>query len=209
MPDVTSGPSLWINRIWVPMATSASRIRELEQRATNDSHNGLTKASWAQDASTLLRRRVSGIRRSSTVNGGPRRTLARRELHGKGVARLHHGNGTEPYGGLSTKIHVSGDIMGKPLQIHPDRGATARHHPGGGVDRRLCWRARTVPTKGPQPPPVSQHHILELGMIPVIPPLPNRKAPADYDRHLYAGAPSGGMPHATRSSTTRWIVIPV
>ena len=27
--------------------------------------------------------------------------------------------------------------------------------------------------------------ILELGMMPVIPPRSNRKAPADYDRHLY------------------------
>ena len=31
-----------------------------------------------------------------------------------------------------------------------------------------------------------RQHILELGMIPVIPPRPNSvKAPADYDRHLY------------------------
>ena len=30
-----------------------------------------------------------------------------------------------------------------------------------------------------------RQHILELGMIPVIPPRSNRKAPADYDRHLY------------------------
>ena len=30
-----------------------------------------------------------------------------------------------------------------------------------------------------------RQHILELGMMPVIPPRSNRKAPADYDRHLY------------------------
>ena len=30
-----------------------------------------------------------------------------------------------------------------------------------------------------------RQHILELGMIPVIPPRSNRKEPADYDRHLY------------------------
>ena len=29
-----------------------------------------------------------------------------------------------------------------------------------------------------------RQHILELGMMPVIPPRSNRKAPADYDRHL-------------------------
>ena len=27
------------------------------------------------------------------------------------------------------------------LAIHPDRRATARHHPGRGIDRRLRWRA--------------------------------------------------------------------
>ena len=30
-----------------------------------------------------------------------------------------------------------------------------------------------------------RQHILELGMMPVIPPRSNRKAPADYDRHRY------------------------
>ena len=30
-----------------------------------------------------------------------------------------------------------------------------------------------------------RQHILDLGMMPVIPPRSNRKAPADYDRHLY------------------------
>ena len=30
-----------------------------------------------------------------------------------------------------------------------------------------------------------RRHILELGMMPVIPPRSNRKEPADYDRHLY------------------------
>ena len=30
-----------------------------------------------------------------------------------------------------------------------------------------------------------RQHILELGMMPVIPPRSNRKEPADYDRHLY------------------------
>ena len=51
------------------------------------------------------------------------------------------------------------------------------------VDRRLCWRARTG-RKGTMPRSVRQH-ILELGMMPVIPPRSNRKEPADYDRHLY------------------------
>ena len=30
-----------------------------------------------------------------------------------------------------------------------------------------------------------RQHILELSMMPVIPPRSNRKEPADYDRHLY------------------------
>ena len=30
-----------------------------------------------------------------------------------------------------------------------------------------------------------RRHILELGMMPVIPPRSNRKEPADYDRYLY------------------------
>ena len=40
------------------------------------------------------------------------------------------------------------------------------------------------PTKGTMPRSFARH-ILELGMMPVIPPRSNRKAPADYDRHLY------------------------
>ena len=40
-----------------------------------------------------------------------------------------------------------------------------------------------------------RQHILELGMMPVIPPRSNRKEPADYDWHLYRGASSGGMLH--------------
>ena len=40
-----------------------------------------------------------------------------------------------------------------------------------------------------------RQHILELGMMPVIPPRSNRKAPADYDRHLYRERTSGGMLH--------------
>ena len=40
------------------------------------------------------------------------------------------------------------------------------------------------PTKGTMPRSFAEH-ILELGMMPVIPPRSNRKAPADYDRHLY------------------------
>ncbi len=33
--------------------------------------------------------------------------------------------------------------LGQSLAVHPDRRATARHHPGGGVDLRLRWRALT------------------------------------------------------------------
>ena len=73
--------------------------------------------------------------------------------------------------------------LGQPLAIHPDRRATARHHPGGGVDRRLCWRARTgrprVRCPGVSPPHPG------TGYDAGIPPRANRKAPADYDRHLY------------------------
>ena len=50
------------------------------------------------------------------------------------------------------------------------------------------------PTKGTDAQEFRQH-ILELGMMPVIPPRSNRKAPADYDRHLYRERHLGGMLH--------------
>ena len=42
------------------------------------------------------------------------------------------------------------------------------------------------PTKGTMPRSFASSILEEfLGMMPVIPPRSNRKAPADYDRHLY------------------------
>ena len=41
--------------------------------------------------------------------------------------------------------------LGQPLAIHPDRRATARHHPGGGVNRRFMLASTYWPTKGTMP----------------------------------------------------------
>ena len=82
------------------------------------------------------------------------RTLARRELPvqkgGQAAQALGRSRGQPipPKSGFSRGPGSDQDSrergrLGQPLAIHPDRRATARHHPGGGVDRRLCWRART------------------------------------------------------------------
>ena len=84
-------------------------------------------------------------------------------------------------GGFSTKIHVSVDSLGNPLRFILTR-ATARHHSGGGVNRRLSGE-HVLADKGYDAQEFRQH-ILER-MMPVIPPRSNRKEPADYDRHLY------------------------
>ena len=73
--------------------------------------------------------------------------------------------------------------LGQPLAIHPDRRATARHHQAEELIAGYAGE-HVLADKGYDAQEF-RRHILELGMMPVIPPRSNRKEPADYDRHLY------------------------
>ena len=118
-------------------------------------------------------------------------TLARRSPKKGGQAAQALGRSR---GGFSTKIHVSVDGLGNPLRFILT-GGQQHDITQAEEDRRLCWRARLA-DQGYDAQEFRQH-ILELGMIPVIPPRSNRKAPADYDRHLYRER------HLVNASSTR------
>ena len=86
-------------------------------------------------------------------------------------------------GGFSTKIDVSVDGLGNPLRFILTGG---QQHDITQAEELIAGYAgeHVLADKGYDAQEFRQH-ILELGMIPVIPPRSNRKAPADYDRHLY------------------------
>ena len=114
----------------------------------------------------------------STVVG---RTLARRELPQKRWTGFP-GPGPQPRRVQHQDSRERGRL-GQPLAIHTDRRATARHHAGGGVIAGYAGE-HVLAGKGYDAREF-RRHILELDMIPVIPPRSNRKEPAGYDRHLY------------------------
>ena len=86
-------------------------------------------------------------------------------------------------GGFSTKIHVSVDALGNPLRFILTGG---QQNDITQAEELIAGYAgeHVLADKGYDAQEFRQH-ILELGMMPVIPPRSNRKAPADYDRHLY------------------------
>ena len=86
-------------------------------------------------------------------------------------------------GGFSTKIHVSVDGLGNPLRFILTGG---QQHDITQAEELIAGYAgeHVLADKGYDAQEFRQH-ILELGMMPVIPPRSNRKAPADYDRHRY------------------------
>ena len=86
-------------------------------------------------------------------------------------------------GGFSTKIHVSVDGLGNPLRFILTGG---QQHDITQAEGLIAGYAgeHVLADKGYDAQEF-RRHILELGMMPVIPPRSNRKAPADYDRHLY------------------------
>ena len=86
-------------------------------------------------------------------------------------------------GGFSTKIHVSVDGLGNPLRFILTGG---QQHDITQAEELIAGYAgeHVLADKGYDAQEF-RRHILELGMLPVIPPRSNRKEPADYDRHLY------------------------
>ena len=79
-------------------------------------------------------------------------------------------------GGFSTKIHVSVDGLGNPLRFILTGG---QQHDITQAEELIAGYAgeHVLADKGYDAQEFRQH-ILELGMMPVIPPRSNRKAPA-------------------------------
>ena len=132
-----------------PMATAASRIRELEHAST-DSPVGRTRG-LGQMHQHFCDDVGSGIpdHRQHGGPGAPLRGDNSSELPQKGWPG-GPGAGPEPRRVFSTKIHVSVDGLGNPLRFILTGGQQRRITQAGGVDRRLCWRAYW-PTKGTMP----------------------------------------------------------
>ena len=86
-------------------------------------------------------------------------------------------------GGFSTKIHVSVDGLGNPLRFILTGGQ--QHDITQAEELIAGYAGEHVLADQGYDAQEFRRHILELGMMPVIPPRSNRKAPADYDRHLY------------------------
>lgn len=87
-------------------------------------------------------------------------------------------------GGLSTKIHALVDALGNPLaflltagQVHDLIGADALL-PQMAADQLIADKAFDADARVREP-------LARAGKSAVIPPRPNRLAPADFDRHLY------------------------
>ena len=107
-------------------------------------------------------------------------------------------------GGFSTKIHVSVDSLGNPLRFILTGG---QQHDITQAEELIAGYAgeHVLADKGYDAQEFRQH-ILELGMMPVIPPRSNRKEPADYDRPptmtgICTGSAIWWNASSTRSST--------
>ena len=135
----------------------------------------------------------------STVVGAPLRTG--RELPQKGWPGSQ-ALGQEPRRVQHQDSRPSVDGLGQPHAIHPDRRPTALTSTQ--AEELIAGYAgeHVLADKGYDAQEFRQHPSKDLsrGMMPVTSEVPrsNRKAPANYDRHLYRGAPSGGMLHQAK-----------
>ena len=86
-------------------------------------------------------------------------------------------------GGFSSKIHVSVDGLGNPLQLiltpgqagdSPQAAALLAETTAEGVIADRAYDTNAI-----------RQQIAEMGADAIIPPHPNRKEPAEYDRHRY------------------------
>ena len=162
--------------------------------STNDSPVGLTKASGHKcinirrcDDADLEYLIIDStvVRAHPCAAGAPPKRVARRPRPWAGAAASY---------GFSTKIHVSVNIAATAWATPcdswagaaADRTAWGQQHDITQAEELIAGYAgeHVLADQGYDAQEFRQH-ILELGMMPVIPPRSNRKAPADYDRHLY------------------------
>ena len=148
--------------------------------STNDSPVGLTKASGHKCINIAATTRIWKylIIDSTVVRAHPCAAGAPPKKGGQAAQALGRSRG-----GFSTKIHVSVDGLGNPLRFILTGG---QQHDITQAEELIAGYAgeHVLADQGYDAQEFRQH-ILELGMMPVIPPRSNRKAPADYDRHLY------------------------
>jgi transposase len=87
-------------------------------------------------------------------------------------------------GGLSTKIHALVDALGNPLAFLLTAGQA---HDLVGADALLPQMAahQLIADKAYDADARVREPLARAGKSPVIPPRPNRLAPADFDRDLY------------------------
>ena len=86
-------------------------------------------------------------------------------------------------GGFSTKVHVSVDALGNPLRFTLTPG---QQHDITQAETLLTgYRSEYVIADKGYDAQDFVDHLAEEGMVAVIPPRSNRKAPRDYDRPLY------------------------
>ena len=79
------------------------------------------------------------VRAHPCAAGAPPKRVARLPKPWAGAGRVQHQDSPER------------GRLGQPLAVHPDRRATARHHPGGGFNRRFMLASTYWPTKGTMP----------------------------------------------------------
>lgn len=83
-------------------------------------------------------------------------------------------------GGFSTEVHIAADALGTPLKFILTPG---QHHD---ITQAEALTDDFLPGEVPADRGYdSEPYLQDRGIIPVIPPRPDRKNPQDYDRHLY------------------------
>ncbi len=111
-------------------------------------------------------------------------TIVRAHQHSAGAAKKAGGQEIgRSRGGLTTKLHVAVDALGNPLRVILSAGQIADIDCAAPLIKNLPSQA-VVADKGYD----ADHFVAKIkaaGAEAVIPPRSNRRAPREFDRHLY------------------------